>query len=451
MSASSGGKHRAQRAQPRPRLTGVPPRHRAGAGRPASGPSSPAVRAGALSVGLVVVTGAGIIAVAPPAAADTSATVGYRVALVDSSTPVIAADTASTPPTFDSSLAALLDMLGVGDKTPAQLFDNGETVGQLLGGSSTSTVTVDTGLNLQSTMDLLGLQNITIGQVMNALSLPPTDTVDQALSQMQFLNTKLDMLLTPLGLPSTQTLLGVEEKFGVDNITIDELLPKLGFSGSETFQQVENFWGIPSNFQSLMSLGFGFISCAPGKASVNWSIDELIQCVSWKAPDGTAETMHGDDQLGWVLQNDTMPDGRPLADYTLGEALNFNSHTTIRQFIDNLHVNLSNEYVGPDAPAGDPSVPDLTNLPTLGNVSLAQLLSWANMPATEDLATFVSHLQVGGTDLGDYTIGDALDGLIVDPAALSTATVQDTTPVEDLLNAMGWGTYTIDEMLNLTP
>lgn len=37
-------------------------------------------------------------------------------------------------------------------------------------------MTVDTELRISDTLNLLSLQNITLGDVMTALSLPPTDT-----------------------------------------------------------------------------------------------------------------------------------------------------------------------------------------------------------------------------------------------------------------------------------
>ncbi|MBS9533858.1 hypothetical protein KIH27_09705 [Mycobacterium sp. M1] len=443
MSAGSGAKHRKKHAPRKVIQRGGAPRHAVPRAPRPGGDANLSLTAAALSAGVVVGTVTAVFGGPEAHAADESSGTVQQVALASIEAGPAAADPPATLDPFEQSLKFLLDSMGIGEKTPVQLFTpGGLTVGELLNGSSGGGVTVDTGFHISDTLNLLGLQNITIGEVMTALSMPPADTVDQVLSTMQFLNTKLDMVLHPLGLMSTQTLLGVEEQFGVANITVDQLLSILGFAGNETLGTVWNFWGLPSGFISLINTGLG-LGCSG--LSNSSTIDTAIQCITGISglPGGK---LSGSETLGEVLQADKMPDGRPLADYTLGEALGFNTSTTIRQFVDNLHLNLSGEPVGPGETVGS-----LNDLPTLGSTTIGSLMGWANMSPTESLATLIDNFQVGGVSLGSYTIGDALDHLILNPSALSTSGVEDSTLVSDFLNAMGWGTYTIDQMLNLSP
>lgn len=429
MAVSFGGKHRARRlarSARRARLAARSDRQRRSA-----------TRAGALVATAVV--GAAILGAAPAKPATTSlpGPVRHDVALTDFT------GTTTPTPTFDDSLKWLLDSLGVGAKTIPQILAPGnDTVGDLLGVSG-----VDTSLNIASTLDMLGLQNITVSQVMSALNLPATETVDQALSQIQLLNTRLDTILTPLGMPSTQTLFGLEQRFSIANITVDQLLPKLGFNGQEGLLPALQHIGL-GGFASMIE----FISLAACGSS--WSdstpLDTVMSCVVAKQSPYPNYQLTGSSTLGGVLQNIHQVDqnGNALpalvGQYTIGQALNFGPNTTIRQFVDNLMVNLNVTSTSNDPTYSGTLVP-------LGSQTLGSIMSWLNVPPNESLATLLDNMLVNNVPLGTYTIGDALDGLVVDPAALSTQHVLDSTPLVDLFTAMGFGTLTVDQLLNLSP
>ncbi len=433
MSATPSAKHRKQRS-PRPSRRTVP------AAQPARRHRS-AKRAGALAVTAVLGAAGLVAAPAVPVAAGLVETVHYDFVLTDLT------GTTNPTPTFNESLQWLLDSLGIGYKTPAELFAGAGTMGDLLGASN-----ITLSLGITPLLQDLGLQNITIGDVMTALHLPPTMTVDQALAGMQMLDTKMDFVLTPLGIPSTQTLLGVEQHFSIANMTVDQLLPLLGFRGNESIGDAFSHLGQGDQggwFATALSL-----VCGLGVFTTGSTLDSVIPCVKAPQYGGGTYTVTGSSKLGDVLQHAYMKDSNgnltsnTLANYTVGQAMNFNSSTTFRQFIDNLMVNLNTSNSAPGYGDNGPNPPTLQ---PLGSVTLAQLLNWAQMPATQDLATFISNLQVNSQPLGSFTLQDALDSLIVNPAALSTQHVVDTTSIEDFLNAIGFGTYTIDQLLNLTP
>lgn len=476
-------------------------------------------RAASVALGLVVLAAAGTVATAPSSPA---ATVAHRDIMLTEAG-------AAAAPTFDQSLQYLLDdMLKTGTKTLPQLLapNASETLGELLGESSNGTTTVDTALHIGSLLDLLGLNNITVNQVMDALNLNTTKTVDQILQQMQLANVDLDQILTPLGVPSTQTLYGLADRFSVLNMTLGEIMQKIGPISNPDTQTVQ---------AALQSIGMGGFYTAwfvPGKGApsalganlytlcsgVDGTVEDALNCITTQY--GNADSTHpnvklsSNETVGYLLthiyqlqpgtQNANF--NAPIGDYTLGQGLGFNSTTTVQQFVDKLMVNMNvtaGQFGGgvsatTGQPVGNPVVTTITGDPyrgqttglpfdyctsssscdstnttlmgsnvtvvtapsddpgqstpvALGSQTWGSVLTWLNVPPTESLAQLIDGLWVNNTQLGDYTVGNMLQGLVVDQAALgSTGEVSDSTTVQDFLTAIGFNNMTLDQFLGLS-
>lgn len=471
---------------------------------PVAARPQPALRAGALAAG--VVAGTFGIADAVPGGGATLPPLVHRdgIALVDNGTSYAAdAPAPAAAPTFDDGLHYLLDdLLGAGTKTLPELIapDPTLTMGELLGDSSNGATTVDTSTGLHDMLYLLGLNNIDVGDVMDALNLSPTKTVDQVLQQMNLADVNLDQLLTPLGIPSTQTLYGLMDRMSLLNQTLIDGIRKFGPIGDPNTQTVEEalqsiglggFYDPWFTGSSLLKIGLGYLC-----HGVKGTVEDAIECVHTQY--GNADTAHpnvnlkGTDTIGYLLthvyqlQTNTgdADFSKPLGDYTIGQALGFNNTTTIQGVFDKLMINTdvhAGQWAGgidptTGAPAGAPvvstvsgTVPEnsgqhgaLTLAPAdddvgpgeaptqaLGTSNWGNVLTWMGMPPNESLADLLSSFWVNDVQLGHYTLGDMLDGLIVNPGALSTPGVEDSTTVDAFLSAIGFNTMTLDQLIGL--
>ncbi|HEU4361493.1 MAG TPA: hypothetical protein VFR27_08270 [Mycobacterium sp.] len=541
MTTGAGGKHRQQRHTER--------RHRDAAVRavaPAPEQQSsqrPMLRAGALG-GLVFIGAGNLTPVGAAGHLFAPPETVYRddIKLADFT------GTTSPTPTFDDSLHYLLDdLLKVGTKTLPQLLTAADptlTVGQLLGMSSNGATTVGTSLDLTSLMYLLGLNNVTVEDVMDALNLQPTKTVDQILQQMNLANVDLDQILTPLGIPSTQTLYGLADRLSVVNLTLAQIMAKLGPITSPTTQSVQS---------ALQSIGLGsfysgwFTGCSifsPGLcyicSGVTGTVEDALECIkteyantttTGKPPTPTSPqnfTLNSNQTVGYLLTHiyqltgqgtggtSSKPDANfslPVGNYTIGQALGFNHSTTVQQFVDNLQVNMgvtagqwqngivngspsgdpvvtfindpthggptvpwglpggtvshggvgdptgstgtgtiqyptTGTAVGP-APSDDDAGPGLAPTVSLGSSLWGNVLSWFNAPPNETLASLISQLWVNDVQLGNYTVGDAMEGMVVNPGAIGNVAVSDSTLVSDFLTAIGFSNMTLDQLIGL--
>lgn len=444
------------------------------------GKARPALRVGAA----VVVAGSGVLSGVAGGDLAAVAPVHRAIILTDSSS-------AASGPTFEQSLYALLNTPGgMGGKTLPELVGGKETVGDLLGGSGLS---VSTPLGNPALLDMLGMDKYTLGDVLTDLGFnPSTMTVDAALEKMQLANVTLDDILTPLGIPSTETTMGLADRFSVAHLTLDEMLQRVGFSGNETFDQVLtqmnlNGTALPTMIGALALVGN--LGYCPSALSGSTTIDTFISCLTLDAATngGTDAKNHalpapihlsGNTTIQQILESQHFYDANSdhtdeiIGNWTIGQILNFNSTTTIEQFVNNLHVNLG---VTSDPSGGTPSTPsggdteqspgdddgsgavpvggNVSNLPTLGGEHLSGLLSWINLNPDDTIADVVTNLiKVGTQSLGDATIQSTLDAMLLDPLAIgpSPSEVQDSTPLADLLTGMGMGTQTLDQLLNLT-
>lgn len=449
------------------------------------------LRAGTPVAAAAIVAGLLGAAPVPPPAREPLPTVQRDIALTDYT------GTTTPTPTFNDSLKFLLDWIGIGEKTPAQLVPTTATVGDLLGASGLSLTTPLTPTGL---WDLLGLNDYTLGGILTDFGMNPASmTVDQALSHIQMAGLPLDFFLTPLGIPSTQTTLGLAHRFSIAHLTLDQMLQRFGFSGSETLGQAltqENLQG--TYLPTLLGLGglIGNMSC-PTAVSSSMSFDQFINCLVYdnggvngsgnaqSAP--ASQHLTGSTTIEQILTTQhfyttgasSNHTSEIIGNWTLGQILNFNSTTTLQQFVDNLHVNLgvtsdpvggapsqvSGTSGGPGAPniseqdptadnggAGVPAGGSTSNLPTLGSENLGSVLTWLNLNPNDTLAQLLNEIMVGSQPLSSYTLQNALQGLLVDPLAIGPAPslIQASTTLTDLLTGMGLGSETIDQMLNLT-
>lgn len=418
------------------------------------------MRAGALAATAVI--GAGLLGAAPAASAAGPAgpagTVHYDVALADLS------GTTTPTPTFDDSLKFLLDSFGIGQKTLPQIFAGSGTVGDLLGASGLS---VSTPLDTAGLFGALGLNNYTVGDILTDLGLnPATMSMDDVAAKFQMANVPVDFFATPLGMPSTETTLGLAHRFSVAHLTLDQMLQRVGFSGNETLSQSVTQMNLQGSYiNTLLGIGglIGNMTC-PVAVSGNMTLDQFINCLTFDGtePNGTGANTHGSVHLTGnttieqiltqqhfyttdALSNHT---SRIIGSWTLGEIFNFNSTTTIKQFIDNLHVNF-----GPVVSLGNGV--DVTTLPTLGSKSLADFLTWINLAPNQTVANLLSNeIIIGGQPLNQFTIQDALNHLMLNPLAIGTSgsEVEDSTPLVDFLTGLGgpMATETLDQLWNLS-
>lgn len=453
------------------------------AGRSVSGRDGkcrPTLRVGAAAV----VAGSGLLV---PAGTPGYVEVVHRaITLVDSADPA-----AATAPTFADGMYGLLNMLGIGDKTLPQLAGGTETVGELLGASGLS---VSTQLGNPALLQMLGLDKYTLGDILTDFGLNPSNlTVDEVLQKVGLANVTLDDILTPLGIPSTETTMGLADRFSVAHLTLDQLLARGGFSGSETLNQVltqENLNG--TALPTLMgALGLvSMASCNGGSGgSLNGSstIDQFINCLALDGVSAAKDAkghplpyipVTGSMTVQQILESQHFYNAMSshtnvvIGNWTIGQILNFTSSTTIQQFVDNLHVNLG---VTSDPSGGTPSTPTggdteqspsndggsiavpsgstVSSLPTLGGESFGAVLNWINLNPADTLADIIANeVKIGTQPLANLTIQGALDGLLVDPLAIgpSPSQVQDSTTLADLLTGMGFGTETLDQLLNLS-
>lgn len=502
MAASSGGKHHqpAGRRRNRAASSGTVPA--VGSVRQPDRRQS-VLRAGAL--GGVFVAGASSVIGVPPAAAGVSPVLVHRddIRLTDLT------GTTSPTPTFDESLRYLLDdMLGVGTKTLPQLITASNpslTVGQLLGEASPTT-TVSTSLHLDDMMNLLGLNNITVTDVMDALNLSPTKTVDQVLQQMSLADVNLDQFLTPLGVPSTQTIYGVAGLMSLTNVTLGDFMAKIGPVTNPAVTTVKNalmsiglggFYNKWFTGSSLTSLGLGYLC-----TGVKGTVENALNCVHTQYNNADTNhpnvTLSSNQTVGYLLthlyqlqptagpNNTTMADfTHPVGNYTIGQILNFNNTTTVQQMIDGLQVNMgvtagqwsggisptTGSPVGNPvittvvgnaqstalsgkpgtitvAPADDDQGPGLAPTVSLGHSQWGDLLTWVNLPPSESLADMISKFWLNDVQLGHYTVGDALEGLVVNPGALGSG-LTDNTLVDDFLTSIGFNNMTLDQLIGL--
>lgn len=359
MTASSSGAHRHRRRA-----------HQSGG----TATATPLRRAIAVLFGVAVLLVGGFTGVRPAGAValpDLSplADTVHRddIALTDSSSPYLTGalgDAAAVPApaafTFDDSLRFLLDdMLGVGQKTLPQLIapDPSLTVGQLLGMSSNGVYTVNTSMNIDSLLYLLGLNNINVSDVMAALSLPvlkpgtstPT-TFNDILDQMQLSNVKLDQILTPLGIPSTQTLYGLVDRFSSVNETLAVLMARIGPIGNPMTQTVQ---------QGLQSIGMGgfyngwFTGCSIFSmglcmlcSGVTGTVEQALNCIKTEYANADSQhpniTLSSSQTAKYLLTHlyqlvpgtNNADFSKPIGNYTIGQALGFDGNTTVKQLVN---------------------------------------------------------------------------------------------------------------------
>lgn len=419
----------------------------------------------------------------------------------------------ATAPTFGDGLYFLLnDMLGIGNKPFADLFSGAGTVGDVLGvsGLTAHTALGSTSPNL---MAMLGLDTIKLDDILPMLGLDPAKSFDQVLDQMQLGGVTLDFLLTPLGIPSTQTTLGLAHRFSVAHLTLGEMLGRIGISPNATLGQMLDQFGLGGTaLPGLMGAGglIGNMTC-PTALATSMTLDQFMQCITLDATgdkNGTGRDAKGhgfppqihlnkNTTIEQILTSQHFYDsnsnhtGQIIGNWTLGEILSqkagspmggsnpfiWNSSTTVQDLIDHIHVNTA---VTSDPQGGAPSliypfgdgapmneqspgndnggaaVPPGTNsqsLPTLGDTSFGQILTWINLPPSTSLADLITgKIWVGDHLAGTSTIGDILNGMIVDPQALGPigTQVDDNTTIQDLLEGMGFGSQSLNDLLNLT-
>lgn len=457
---------------------------------------------------------------------------------------------AATTPNFQDSVYWLLnDAMGIGNKTFADVFANGPgTVGDALApsGLDVSTLIGSVSPNL---MAMLGLDNITLGQILTDFGLDPsTMTVDQVLNKLQLGNQTLDFFLTPLGIPSTQTTLGLAHRFSVAHLTLNEMLGRAGFSGSDTLDDMYTKFGLSGTaLPSLTNLGslIGDLGYCPTNISSSMTLDDFFGCLTLNATtsggsDAKGHTLptpihlNGNTTIEQILTSQYFYDANSnhtnviIGNWTLGQILSqnasspiianhpgatpfvWNTSTTLDDLMDHVHVNTnlgtdaqgvgptliwpfvggstislnanvtsqpgnltnvgspineqspSNDNGGADVNyQGNPadntpgtSVPNSQWLPTLGDSPFSVVLKWLNLDPNESLGDLLTNLiWVGDHRLSSATIGDVLNSLIVDPSAIGPigSQVTDTTTIHDLLDGMGWGAMTLNDLLNLTP
>lgn len=460
-------------------------------------------RGTAVVAGVAVVAAGVLVVVEAPTAGAASDSQHRAVVLVDTVTPAGAA-----PMTFDQSLKAVLDSAGIGEKTLPQLLPAGDTVGSLLAPNG---LDVTTALGSSTLWNLIGLNNITLGTILTDFGLNPSETVDQTLTTLKLGSMTLDSVLTPLGIPSTQTTLGLAERFDVANMTLDQLIALAGthngvtMSGSTTLGQAMTAYNLSGTYLPT-AIGAAFLvgdmTCPTGISS-SMTLDQFINCITYDGtiPGNTHGSVHltGSTTIYELLtrehfyattaagDNTTSHTSELIGDWTLGQILNFNSSTTVQQFVDNLHVNLG---VGTDTsvpsatlgngspsgtsisdtsadqgssalpiPSGTPADgsagggPAVAALPTLGSQTFGALLTWMNLNPNDTLPQLMGEVMVGSTPLTSATLQDALDDMLLNPSALGPvgSQVEMTTPLTTFFSAMGGplATDTIDQLLNL--
>lgn len=475
MAAHSGGRHRERRPRRGPIATG----HRR---------QRPAHRSEALTAAATVAIGLLATVPAAPAAAvpgvNPAPTVQRDVALTDSartdSTPTdAAAPAAATPPTFDDSLKDLLDNAGFGTHTLPQIFGGTGTVGQVLAGSGLS---LTDSLSPTGLFDALGLNSYTLGDVLTDLGLNPSLTMDDVLGKMQMLNVPLDFYLTPLGIPSTQTTLGLAHRFSVAHLTLDQMLQRVGFSGDMTLKEAmekvniyDAYLNLSNGNQTMSALMgisglVGNMTC-PTAIGDGMTIDQFIQCLtydgsepsnngSYNPPHGSVH-LSGSTTIQQILDSQHFYDDasqhtdRIIGNWTIGEILNFNSTTTVRQFLDNLHVNFDVTATDDNGSVDVPPGTVVGALPTLGSKTFGEFLTWIDLDPTKTLAQLSTEIMIGSQPLSDFTLQDALDHLMLNPLAIgpSGSEIEDSTPFADFLTGLGGplATETVDQLLHLAP
>lgn len=473
-------------------------------------PRQPKSRAGVLAATAAV--GAGLLSATPATSPPGwPVTEHHDVALAD-----YTGTTTPTPNLWDG-IEALVNASGIGDKTLADFVPANATIGDVL---SPSGLSLSTQLNAAGVWDLLGLQNITVAEVLKDLGLPTSMTVDGLANAWHMANVPIDFFATPLGIPSTQTTMGLAHRFSMAHETVGDIVKMLGMRTSETLSQTMeqfNLWdaNVKGNTLgglvtlSILGVGLGSIKICTNDGSTyaissTSTIAQIVGCLNFDGGQLSKVSVTGGNNANTgnpnvststtveqILDSNhfntttatTYQTSEPIGDWTIGSILNFNSSTTIQQFIDNLHVNFG---VQPDTSTSIPTTPVtapgsanggativdstqdqgstavpagtlLSSLPTLGSKTIGQLMAWIGVPTSQSIASLLSNeIMVGSTPLGQSTIGNALDAMLLNPGILPgypTTQLTMSTPLSTFFTAMGGplGTETIDQLLHITP
>jgi hypothetical protein len=320
-----------------------------------------------------------------------------------------------TFPTFQQSMVFLLNnMLGIGTKTPGQLFDpnNTTTLDSLLGGSSLSHSST-----IGDLFNALGLQNINLSAVLFGLN--PSDTLTALMTTGPLGSLgglTLNGILTGTGgtgpLPDgvATTVLQLVDKVGMGTMTLPELLGMLGIQSGATMDNLFTGLGIGGleGFLPLMGL-------APGTDLVV-GIDKLTGGAL-----GATTTLDGLMGSGGLLST--------VGTMTLGQLLGVSSTDTLATIVGNVHWT-------------DPGNASITNL---GQVSLADILGWLTLDPSKSIAWNLDQLPMGlggATTLGASSLASFLQLLEVNPTGTAAdgvthdALVNGTTTVQDFLDSM---------------
>lgn len=320
---------------------------------------------------------------------------------------------------FNSVLKFFLDLTGIGQQSVAHALDphDNTTIESLLHG-----------LNLQVSSPMsdvftdLGLNNFTVATALAGLGLPTTDSMDAILQQLNLSDVTLDTVFSVVKLDAGTTIAQLVNQLGLSNESLAGLFSMLNLGGQAN----------PDMLMLLTALGLQ-------------KLDGLLPLLGLYDNTSLLDVMKGLGvdpatlTLGELLSPNNGvvgPDGTgflgSIGAMTLGQLLNFNATTTLQNVIDGM------PFEGK----------------SLGDSTLGELLSSAQVNENEKFGDFLSSLQIGpnSSPLGDASIASVLDLLLPkDATGTVNGGVTDNSTLFDYLSALGFNNITVDQLLGLSP
>ncbi len=318
---------------------------------------------------------------------------------------------------FDQFLKFTLDyVFWVGQKTLPQLVTNPFTgtsasIGEVLGWLNLSTQAP-----LSTVFTDLGLQNQTIGGILQISGLPDGATLDQALQHWKLADVTLNQLMGGLGVNAETTLAGLVDRLGVGGETLSQLIGQLGIASSAMTMD---------NLMTGLGVGGleGFLPLVGLQPTT--TLDVALSAMGIETSLTLGEFLGRGGFASFI------------GSMTLGKVLGFTDTTTLQNVVDGL----------------DYTVGGTTG--KLGDATLEQLLNQLQISPGQPLDQLLSSLQIGAdpTDtLGNQTVAQALDWFLgANQTAVPPPGVVDSTQIGDYLIGIGLGTLTLDQLLGLAP
>lgn len=383
----------------------------------------------------------------------------------------------STP---DGGLMHLLglDAIHVDDLLPMFGLNSTENFDAVLNTMGLGNVTLDfllTPLGIPSTQTTLGLAHrfsvahLSIGDMLNRAGFSPNDSFNQLFNRLGLGGTALPGLM---GFGSLVGQMTCPANISAD-MTVDQFLQCLLLDGVGKNNKD------PKDYAESVQDAKGHNTPAAIHVNKNTTIEQLLTSQHfYDSNSAHTSRVIGNWTLGEILSQKAGSPSIPAGD----TPFLWNTSTTVKDLIDHIHVNTgvtsAGQDVGPSlimpwgsgsgsgSPVNEQSPGDDSgsvavppgstsqHLPTLGATSFGDILRWINLDPNLSLADIITgKFWVGSGLLGGSTIGDVLQGMIVNPQALGpigTEVGADTT-IQELLDGMGWGNQNLNEMLGLAP